>query len=205
MSGSTVDGVIEGPSPERLRASDADRERVLAVLREAAADGRLDLEEFQERSDRVHAARRLGDLVGITADLLPPDAQPLRLDQGPVSALFGSERRAGRWVVPVRQFVFSLFGTAEVDLRDALLSRDRVAVTASALFGRVVIRVPEGMEVRLRGRSFLGRRSAAVRPSPLRDAPVLEVDGFSLFGSVRVTAPRQRRLLGRGRRPRAIE
>ncbi|MGV2387060.1 MAG UNVERIFIED_CONTAM: DUF1707 domain-containing protein, partial [Thermobifida fusca] len=59
---------MEGTSPERLRASDADRERVLAVLREAVADGRLDFEEFQERSDRAAAARRLGDLVGLTTD-----------------------------------------------------------------------------------------------------------------------------------------
>ncbi|UOE22208.1 DUF1707 and DUF2154 domain-containing protein [Thermobifida halotolerans] len=197
---------MEGPPPERLRASDADRERVLAVLREAVEDGRLDLEEFQERSDRVHAARRLGDLVGITADLLPPDAQPLRLDVTPVSALFGNDRRTGRWVVPARQLVLSLFGTAEVDLRDALLTRDRVEMTASTVFGRIVIRVPEGLEVRVRGWSFLGRRTASVRPSPLRDAPVLEVDGFSLFGSLRVSAPRGRRWLGRGRRrPRELE
>ncbi|EOR72468.1 hypothetical protein TM51_02644 [Thermobifida fusca TM51] len=193
---------MEGTSPERLRASDADRERVLAVLREAVADGRLDFEEFQERSDRAAAARRLGDLVGLTTDLVPPEAQPLRLDSGPVAALFGAKRRGGRWVVPSQQWVFSLFGSAELDLRDALLARDRVAVAASAFFGRVVIRVPEGMEVRIRRRSLFGRR-AAVHPSPLRHAPVLEVDGVSLFGSVRVSTSRKRRL-GRGRPRREL-
>ncbi|TDQ54808.1 DUF1707 SHOCT-like domain-containing protein [Actinorugispora endophytica] len=191
--------------PARLRASDADRERVLRALREAAEDGRLDLEEFSERSDRVHEARTLGELPEVTRDLLPPERQPLRLDTAPVSALFRNDGRAGRWVVHGDQVVYALFGSAEVDLCDALLTRNTVRMTASALFGRIEIRVPEGMEVRVRGWSFLGLRTTSTRPSPVPDAPVLEIEGFSLFGSLRVSAPRRRRRwLRRSPKPREL-
>ncbi|MCZ9342970.1 DUF1707 domain-containing protein, partial [Streptomyces sp. TRM76130] len=40
-----------------LRASDADRERVAEVLRDALAEGRLDMAEFEERLDATYAAR----------------------------------------------------------------------------------------------------------------------------------------------------
>jgi hypothetical protein len=57
-----------------LRASDADRQRVVAALEEHAAAGRLTLDEFGLRVDRVLAARTHGDLTVITVDL--PAAGP---------------------------------------------------------------------------------------------------------------------------------
>jgi Domain of unknown function (DUF1707)/2TM domain len=56
-----------------LRASDADRERVVRLLRDAHAEGRLTAEEFDERLDRAYAARTYADLDGLTGDLpIPP-------------------------------------------------------------------------------------------------------------------------------------
>src|SRR5439155_22016234 len=84
-----------------LRASDADRERVVAVLAEAAGDGRLTLDEHTERVHRAYQARTLGELAGLTEDLVAPSAQPPRLDASrSVAALFTTQRREGRWVMP---------------------------------------------------------------------------------------------------------
>lgn len=55
--------------PEDLRAGDADRELVLERLRAACAEGRLDLEEFEERVAATLAARTYGELAVVTADL----------------------------------------------------------------------------------------------------------------------------------------
>lgn len=52
-----------------LRCADADRERVAGVLSEHYAQGRLDLDEYQERTDAVYAAKTFGDLVPVTRDL----------------------------------------------------------------------------------------------------------------------------------------
>jgi hypothetical protein len=60
------------PANARMRASDADRDLVLGALAEAYAEGRLDREEYDERSDAVHGAKTLGELPGQLDDLVPP-------------------------------------------------------------------------------------------------------------------------------------
>lgn len=57
------------PGDPRLRASDADRERYAALLREHHAVGRLTAEEFDDRLNKVFEARTVGDLDALTADL----------------------------------------------------------------------------------------------------------------------------------------
>lgn len=52
-----------------IRASDADRDQVAAALREHLAAGRLTVEEFGDRLERAFAARTLGDLGELMADL----------------------------------------------------------------------------------------------------------------------------------------
>ncbi len=56
------------PDP-RIRASDADRDRVAEALREHHATGRLSMEEFQERLDHAYAAKTLSDLDELMSDL----------------------------------------------------------------------------------------------------------------------------------------
>jgi len=53
----------------RIRASDDDRERAVALLREHHAAGRLTVEEFNERLDKAYAAKTLGDLDELMSDL----------------------------------------------------------------------------------------------------------------------------------------
>lgn len=60
---------------ERIRASDADRDRVAARLREHFADGRLTREELDERLTAALNAKTYGDLKRVLADL--PDSTPL--------------------------------------------------------------------------------------------------------------------------------
>jgi len=64
------------PAPQDLRAADADRESVVEQLRSHAAAGRLDADELEDRVGRALAARRLGELASLLADL--PDAERRR-------------------------------------------------------------------------------------------------------------------------------
>jgi Domain of unknown function (DUF1707) len=71
---------VSADFPE-MRASDADRDRVLDMLREAAGDGRLTSDEFDERMEAALSSRTLGELAALTADLGPGPAgraQPRR-------------------------------------------------------------------------------------------------------------------------------
>src|SRR6266566_4816048 len=136
------------PLPRDLRASDADRERVVAVLAEAAGDGRLTLDEHTERVHRAYSARTLGELAGLTEDLVEPSAQPLRLDASrSVAALFTTQRREGRWVMPDRLVVTVVGGHVVLDLREALLQGLHTIVHATLIGGHLHLLVPEGVRV----------------------------------------------------------
>ncbi|WP_245974109.1 DUF1707 SHOCT-like domain-containing protein [Thermomonospora umbrina] len=172
-----------------LRASDADRERVAAMLGEALADGRLTMEEHSERTTRVYAARTLGELTGLTGDLSPAEAQPILVDDRPLQATFGSVRREGRWVMPVRLPLYALFGTVELDLREAILQRRHVVLDSWVLCGRIRLLVPEGVRVDVTGRSVLSTREVRVRPDG--DGPTIEISGRMVLGSVRARAPKR--------------
>lgn len=52
-----------------IRASDADRDRVADILRDALAEGRLTTEEHSERLDGVYAAKTVGELEPYVRDL----------------------------------------------------------------------------------------------------------------------------------------
>ena len=137
------------PRPHDLRASDDDRERVVAVLTAALADGRLDIQEHGIRLERAYSARTLGDLAGLTEDLVAADHQPIRLDhRRAVAGFMTRQSRSGRWVVPDSFPVTVLFGEVVLDLREAVLQSQRVTVYATLLGGRLELIVPRGPEGR---------------------------------------------------------
>lgn len=193
--------------PHDLRASDADRERVVALLAEAVGDGRLTLEEHAQRVEEASAARTLGELAGLTTDLVTPDAQPLRLDGArPVVALFSGQRREGRWVVPDRLAVTAIFSEALLDFREALLQTTRVTIYATVIGGRLRLLVPDGVQVEVtstgmavRERGTVPSGRAAGHPLPAAGPgiePVIEVRGLIVWGKVQAIAPSRGRFLG---------
>jgi len=70
-----------------MRASDADRERVVAVLQVHTAAGRLSLDEFTARVDAANHAIWIGDLIPLTADLPIPADRPASLRMSAALAL----------------------------------------------------------------------------------------------------------------------
>jgi hypothetical protein len=194
-------------APRDLRASDSDRERVVALLGEALADGRLSHEEYSERMPLALTARTLGDLTVLTGDLAAPEHQPVRLDSGhPVTALFSGTQRRGRWVVPASLTCVSAFGDVVLDLSEAILAERHVILNVYAVFGRVRLIVPAGVEVVMNGTNLLSRqRGGTVRRVPTSsEVPVIEVRGY--FAGSEVVArtpprPRRWRFLPGGRPP----
>jgi hypothetical protein len=182
------------PGPHDLRASDADRDLVIALLSEAAGDGRLTLSEHAERSEQALSARTLGELSRLTSDLALPSGQPIKLySRRAVTAICSRERREGRWVVPDAFPVTAVCGDVVLDLRDAVMQSRRVVIYATAIGGQIRLIVPPGVAVEMAGRSFLGIRSVR-RRGLLRSAPepqgVIEVRTLALGGMVKAITPR---------------
>jgi hypothetical protein len=174
------------------------------MLGEALADGRLSHEEYSERMPLALAARTLGDLAVLTTDLAAPEHQPVQLDGGqPVSALFTTSDRRGRWVVPGAITCYAAFGEVVLDFREAILQDHHVVITVYALFGKVRIIVPPGVEVVMNGTDILGRqRGGTSRRVPTSsEVPVIEVRGYVAASEVLArTPPRPRRWLPGRRR-----
>jgi Domain of unknown function (DUF1707)/Cell wall-active antibiotics response 4TMS YvqF len=197
------------PAPRDLRASDADRERVVTVLNAALGDGRITPEEHDERVHAALTARTLGDLVGLTSDLVMSSGQPIQLDSGPVvngipliNGILRKESRSGRWVVPAEFMVNAVGADVTLDFREAILTDRHTVARANALGGSVRLFVPEGVTVTVDGTIIFGRQKGAAprRVPPALDQPLIEVRAHVLLGEIVVKSPKARRWLPGGRR-----
>jgi hypothetical protein len=130
-----------------ILASDAEREHSIVLLRDAVTGGRLTLEEFSDRIGRAQVARTDRDLAALTVDL--PSIAPAVPDTAAVRhrALCSKLIRRGAWDLPTRSSWRALFGTIELDLRQARMAAPEVAIEIYNLFGTVTIVVPAGVAV----------------------------------------------------------
>ena len=86
------------PPDPRIRASDADRDRAASLLREHHAVGRLSVEEFNERLDKVYAAKTMGEIDEQLADL--PGIDLYRLPDASLPRYRGPTAGAGGVILP---------------------------------------------------------------------------------------------------------
>jgi hypothetical protein len=80
-----------------MRASDADRDVVQGALADAYADGRLTREEYEERAGTTLAARTLGELPALVADLVPAGGAAAAARPAPARAADLRAQGARKW------------------------------------------------------------------------------------------------------------
>ncbi len=195
---------MDTPDPSQLRISDQDRHQVAEVLREAAGEGRIDLDELDQRLDATYAARTYADLVPITLDLpsaaathLPSRAaaaSPSPVVPGPAAerhlAILGGVERKGVWVMPQHLTVNAFLGGADLDLREAQFAAREVTLTINAIMGGADIKVNAHTHVIMEGVGILGGYSGPNDDVPAEldaNSPVLRIKGFALMGGVNVS------------------
>jgi hypothetical protein len=135
-----------------LRASDADRDRVIDVLRAAAGDGRLTAEEFDERLEAALSSRTLGQLAALTGDLVPGPTRPgteaaQALDVIRIDQRGGSVQCTGRWVVPRRLELQSSWCDVTLDFTDAVIVHDTLQVDMKMRGGSLILVTGPGIVV----------------------------------------------------------
>lgn len=181
-----------------IRASDADRDRIADILREALAEGRLTADEHAERIDSVYRAKTVGEPNRSYGTCRLPGGEPGAATGAPYAyapeqaagpaenlvAIFSSSTRRGRWRVGARTNAVSLFGSVEIDLTEALFGQRLTVINATSVFGSVEIRVPENISLRGSGTGVFGSFEVRTLESADPEAPVVVVNGFSVFGSV---------------------
>lgn len=204
-----------------MRSSDADRDRVAAVLRDAGGDGRLTVAELDDRLDAAYAAVTLRDLEDLTADLVAADHRRVATASGApgrvavrggdggtrwVIAVMGGARRTGRWRVGRRCTTLSVMGGTTIDLSHAEFDGEAVHLRVVCVMGGAEVRVPDHMNVVVSDVGFMGGndvRIGAATPDP--GGPTLHLHLVSVMGGASVRrgtkpARRDRRDGRRGRR-----
>lgn len=201
--------------PRQLRVGHAERDAVAVILQEAAADGRLGMDELDERLEAALQAKTYADLEPLVADLstelpwpsgrsLAPSIQgppppgysredPLRLDGG-----VSSEKRDGTWIVPPFVRISSGMGSVKLNCLRATAAAPLVEVEVVAGAGSVVIIVPDGWAANDdRLDKTLGSKAIKVPRQPAPGHPLLVLHGSVGMGSfkVRPASPRELRRL----------
>jgi hypothetical protein len=198
----------------QLRVGHAERDAVAAILQEAAADGRLGMDELDERLEAALQAKTYAELEPLVADLSvdlpwrsrrslvhgtpvsgpPPPGysreDPLRLDGG-----VSSEKRDGAWVVPPFVRISSGMGSVKLNCLQATAAGPVIEVEIIAGAGSVVLIVPDGWganDDRL-GKA-IGSKTIKVNREPTPDQPLLVLYGSVGMGSFKVRHGSRREL-----------
>jgi hypothetical protein len=208
---------------EELRASHADRDQVVELLRVAAGDGRLSAEELDDRLERALTARTYAELAALTGDLpaapgaavAPPGAVSVTpKDLVRIHVHGSSARRDGGWVVPKELDVKVRGGGVTLDFTEAVITQPLLRITAEVRGGGLTLITRPGIVVEAGDISVHGAGVTLPKP-PGPDVPVqlrVEIAGSVSGGGITAgpTPPPRRprrtfwQWLRRAPRPRAI-
>ncbi|MBV8220930.1 MAG: DUF1707 and DUF2154 domain-containing protein [Solirubrobacterales bacterium] len=155
-----------------LRASDAEREQTAETLRQAMGEGRLTVEELEDRLRAAYSAPTVGELERLVADVTVPDRvtrpaiSPARqggvtVREGPggnrwIVGIMGGHDRKGRWRLAGRCTVINIMGGSDLDLNDVELSDRVTQLNVYSLMGGSEIWVPDGVNVEVSNVAIMG-------------------------------------------------
>jgi DUF1707 SHOCT-like domain len=198
----------------RLRVGNDERDAVVAILQGAAADGRLGMDELEERLELALQAKTYGDLDPLVADLSadvpwpalsaptapvqrPPRAGYTREDPLRIEAGMSSEKREGVWTVPPFLRISSGMGSVKINCLQATAAAPVVEVEVIGGAGSIVIILPPGWAVDTdRLSKTMGSKTIKVPRDPSPGSPLLVFHGSIGLGSFKIR-PASRRELSR--------
>jgi hypothetical protein len=175
---------------ESSRAADTDRIQLAQLLAYAAEQGRLELNDYEDRLTRAYAATTYQELDRLRADLPVSPVSPRRggsCNPAPSTLLLalmsGFERR-GRWNVPKKLTTLTLWGSGVLDLRYADFTSTEVDIHAYSIMGMQTILLPPEVNVEIHGRGVMGGFDRKIVGEGTPGAPRVKIRGFSLWGGV---------------------
>ena len=213
--------MAQDPGPagaSSIRVGHRERDAVVALLQEAAGDGRLSMAELDDRLEAALQAKTYADLDPLVADLSvelpsrlssgrlqaqrPPSAgysreDPLRLDAG-----WGSEKRDRVWTVPPFILIRPGMGSVKLNCLEATPAAPLIEIQVIGGPGSIVVVLPDGWAADT-DRLSRGSKSVKVPREPAPGKPLLVFYGSLGLGSFKVRPPNrldQRRIAGANHR-----
>src|ERR1700744_2420589 len=180
----------QDPRNAETRAAETDRIQVAQLLTDAAAQGKLQMGEYEDRLTKAYAATTYDELDQLRSDLLGSSVNPQRGgDCKPAPsmlllAIMSAFERRGRWNVPKKLTTFALWGGGVIDLRYADFTSPEVEIHAPSIMGGQTILLPPEVNVEITGHGVMGAFDHQVAGAGTPGAPTVKISGFALWGGV---------------------
>ncbi|GAB3751140.1 hypothetical protein GCM10028864_26910 [Microlunatus parietis] len=189
---------------ERIRVGHSERDAAAEALRDAAADGRITLEELDERLERALSAKTFADLDVLFVDLGGPAREAAPVAEAPLPQLpgfaeddplildggFSSVTRTGAWELPPFIRINAGAGTVRLNCLQATTRARVIDIEVIASMGTVVIVVPDGWAANTdRLSTSWGTAKSKITSTPTAGKPVLVLRGSLGMGTLRVRHP----------------
>jgi hypothetical protein len=188
------------PTPDpNIRLSNADREALIGRLHAATEEGRLDLDEFAERSTQVYEAKTFADVERLLADL-PEDDRALAVPTHrkavsdvpdlELAPAHSNVRREGAWTVPKRITVKPKHSSVKLDCRHATFADNDIEIDVHLTHSSFTLILPRNASavdegVQLTGGNFVNRCHQA------GDGPRFHITGETHWGQINVRNERR--------------
>jgi hypothetical protein len=172
------------------RAGETDRIQVAQLLTDAAAQGKLQMSDYEDRLSKAYAARTYDDLDRLRSDLVGSSVSPRRGEPAKPApsmlllAIMSAFERRGRWNVPKKLTTFALWGGGVIDLRYADFTSTDVEIHATSIMGGQTILLPPEVNVEIKGHGVMGGFDHNVTGEGTPGAPTVRIHGFALWGGV---------------------
>ncbi len=179
------------------------RDLVVQKLTQAFTAGRIELEDFELRTERAMRAQTTTDLDAVLDGLSAKAVVPAQ--NTPASGEFAIDRqrrsgarltfammsgtdRKGRWTPSRRHVAVAWMGGAHLDFREAVLQPGVTDVFCYTMWGGIEIAVPPGLDVEVSGAAIMGGLSRVAQESGSTDPrrPRLHIHAFALMGGIEV-------------------
>ncbi|SBU97946.1 protein of unknown function (DUF1707) [Streptomyces sp. Ncost-T6T-1] len=164
-------------------------------LRDAAAEGRIDLDELDSRLEQALTAKTYAELAVLTADL--PKSPSVAVDNQPPLVLkggmYGASRGPGRWEVPGHVIAHAGVGGVSLDFTRVECRLAEVVVEAYGETSGVTIVIPDGWVADTTGmdRGFGGLKDRTT-PDRFPGTPLIRLTGSGGMAGVVIRHPNKR-------------
>lgn len=168
-----------------MDAFEAERQRALDNLTSAYALGKITLEEYEVRADRIQKALSIDGITSQVSDLPVPASATSSRSTAPLSSrrermpeslsqpgsylverrqgspeflpcIMGDRKMVGDWLNSDSATSITLMGSTTLDLTETAIPPGRLKIEAIAVMGEIKILVPRGLPVRMSAFPFMG-------------------------------------------------
>ncbi|SEG74389.1 protein of unknown function [Thermomonospora echinospora] len=162
-------------------------------LRDAAAEGRIDLDELDSRLEQALKSKTHAELAALTADLPRPSSVESRPPLVLKGGMHGASRGPGRWEVPGQVIAHGGVGGVKIDFTRAACRLREVAVEAYGEMAGVTIVIPDGWAADTSGMDpGVGGLKDKTTPDRLPGTPLIRLTGSGGMAGVVIRHPNRR-------------